>query len=64
VMLAMVMRGQAKMTAGLAGDGIAEFVECLGQVAPREIAGKPHIAMTSSRTWWSLTTLGDCPSSK
>ena len=64
VMLAMFVRGQAKMTAGLAGDGIAEFVECLGQVVAREIAGKPHTAMTSSRTWCSRTTLGDCPSSK
>ena len=33
VMLAMLVGGQAKMTAGLARDGVAEFVECLGQVA-------------------------------
>ena len=35
VMLAMLLRGQAKMTTGLAGDGIAELVECLGQVVAR-----------------------------
>ncbi len=64
VMLAMLLRGQAKMTTGLTGDGIAELVEYLGQVAAREIAGKPHTAMTSSRTWCSRATLGDCPSSK
>ena len=50
MMLAMLVGGQAKMTAGLAGDGVAELVECLGQVAAREITGKPHTAMTSSRT--------------
>lgn len=35
VMLAMLLRGQAKMTTGLTGDGIAELVECLGQVVAR-----------------------------
>lgn len=40
VMLSLLIRGQAKMTARLAGDGIAELVEYLGQVATREIAGK------------------------
>ena len=64
VMLAMLVGGQAKMTAGLAGDGVAELVECLSQVAAREIAGKPHTEMIPSRTWWSRTVLGDCPSSK
>ena len=64
VMFAMIARGETKVTAGLAGDGIAELAEGLGEVASREIAGKPHTAMTSSRTWWSRTTLGDCPSSK
>ncbi len=64
MMLAMLVSGQAKMTAGLASDGVAELVEYLSQVATREIARKPHTAMTSSRTWWSRTTLGNCPSSK
>lgn len=64
VMFAMLARGEMKVTAGLAGDGIAELAEGLGEVASREIEGKPHTAMTSSRTWWSRTTLGDCPSSK
>ena len=64
VMFAILARGETKVTAGLAGDGIAELAEGLGEVVSREIAGKPHTAMTSSRTWWSRTTLGDCPSSK
>jgi hypothetical protein len=64
VMFAMLMGGQAKMATGLAGDGIAELAECLGQVASREITGKPHTAMTSSRTWCSRTTFGNFPSSK
>jgi hypothetical protein len=51
VMLALLMCGEAKMTAGLACDGIAEFVECLGEFASRQIAGKLHAAMISSRTW-------------
>ena len=56
--------GEAKMTAGLTGDGIAELAKNLGEIAPRKIAGKPHTAMTSSRTWWSRTIFGERPSSK
>ncbi len=35
----LLLRGQAKLTASFAGDGIAELVECLGQVAARKITG-------------------------
>jgi hypothetical protein len=40
VMFAMLARGETKVTAGLAGDGIAELAEGLGEVASREIAGE------------------------
>ncbi len=50
MMFAMLMGGQAKMTAGLTGDGIAELAEGQGEVASREVAGKSHAAMISSRT--------------
>lgn len=60
----MLVRGKANMTAGLTGDRIAELAEGLGEVVSREVAGEPHTAMIPSRTWWSRTTLGNCPSSK
>jgi len=50
MVFAMIEGGEAKMTARLASDRIAELTKYLGEVASREIAGKPHTAMTSSRT--------------
>lgn len=64
VMLAVLLRCHAKMAAGLASDVIAEFVKGLGKIASREIAGQPHTAMTSSRTWCRRTTRGAIPSWK
>jgi hypothetical protein len=64
VVLAMVKCGEAEMAAGLASDGITELAKNLGEIVSRQIAGKSHTAMTSSRTWWRRTTLGPFPSSK
>jgi hypothetical protein len=52
------------VTAALARDRIAEFAKKFDEIASREITGKPHTAMTSSRTWWRRTTFGARPSSK
>lgn len=51
MMLTMLMRGESKMTACLAGNRVAELVKGLSEIAPGQIAGKPHTAITSSRTW-------------
>ena len=64
VMFPMFSCGEAEMATSLASDAIAELAESLREVASREVAGKPHTAITSSRTWCSLTTLGCFPSSK
>jgi hypothetical protein len=50
MMLAVLVSGESKMAAGLASDCVAELVESLSEIASRQIAGKPHTAMTSSRT--------------
>lgn len=50
MMLAVLVSGKSKVAAGLASDRITECAENLGEVASRQIAGKPHTAMTSSRT--------------
>jgi hypothetical protein len=39
------------MATGLAGNYVTELAKRLSEVASRQIAGKPHTAMTSSRTW-------------
>lgn len=64
VVLAMLERREAEMATGLASDGITELAKCLGEIVSRQIAGEPHTAMTSSRTWWRRTTFGPVPSSK
>lgn len=51
VVLAMLIGGESKVTAGLAGDRIAKLAKGLSEIAPGQIAGKPHTAITSSRTW-------------
>jgi len=51
MMLAMLVGGEPKVTAGLAGNRVAEFAKSLSEIAPGQIAGKPHTAITSSRTW-------------
>ena len=51
VMFAMLVGSQAKMAAGLASDGVAELSKSLSKITSRQIAGKPHTAITSSRTW-------------
>ena len=50
MMLALLVGGESKMAAGLASDPVAELAKSLSEIAPRQIAGKPHTAMTSSRT--------------
>jgi hypothetical protein len=64
VMFAVLVSGQSEVTAALARDRIAEFAKKFDEIASREITGKPHTAMTSSRTWWRRTTFGARPSSK
>ena len=51
VMLTMLLCGESEMTASLAADGITELAKSLSEIASRQIAGKPHTAMTSSWTW-------------
>lgn len=50
VVLAMLKRGEAEMATSLASDGITELAKDLGKIVSRQIAGKSHTAMTSSRT--------------
>ena len=50
MMLAVLVGGESKMAAGLASDQVAELAKSLSEIASRQIAGKPHRAMTSSRT--------------
>jgi len=50
MMLALLVGGESKMAAGLASDRVAELVKGLSEIASRQIAGKPHTAMTSSLT--------------
>lgn len=58
VMFPAFFRGQAEMAAGLAGDTITERPERFREILPREITRKPQMAITSSRTKCSRTTLG------
>jgi hypothetical protein len=39
------------MAAGLAGYRITELAKSVREITSRQIAGKPHTAITSSRTW-------------
>lgn len=64
MMLAMLSGRKPKMATRLAIDRIAKLSKHLGKIASRQIPGKPHTAITSSRTWWRRTTLGALPSSK
>jgi hypothetical protein len=50
MMLAMVLRRHPQMAAGLAGHSVSEHLKSLCELLPRDITGKPHTAMTSSRT--------------
>jgi hypothetical protein len=51
MMLAVLMGRKAEMAAGLVSDGISELAKILREITSRQIAGKPHTAITSSRTW-------------
>lgn len=51
MMLAVLVSREAKMAAGLAGDHLPKLAKRLSEIAFRQIAEKPHTAMTSSRTW-------------
>lgn len=50
VMLAMLECGESEVTAGLTGDRVTELAKGLIEIASGQIAGKPHTAITSSRT--------------
>lgn len=58
MMLPMLMGGESEVTSGLTGDRVTELTKGLGEIASGQIAGKPHTAMTSSRTWYRRTTFG------
>ena len=62
VVLAVLVGSESKVAAGLASDGVPELAKKLREIASRQIAGKPHTAITSSRTWWRRTTFGAFPS--
>ena len=51
VVLAVLVGSQAQVAAGLASDGVAKRSKNLSEITSRQIAGKPHTAITSSRTW-------------
>jgi len=51
MVLTVLKRGEAEVAPVLASDGITELPKDVGEIASRQIAGKPHTAMTSSRTW-------------
>jgi hypothetical protein len=51
MLFAVLVRREAKMAAGLAGYTITELPKRLSEIAYRQITGKPHTAITSSRTW-------------
>ena len=50
MMLAMLIGSQSKVTTGLAGHRVAELAKSLSEITSGQIAGKPHTAITSSRT--------------
>lgn len=50
MVLAMLKRGETKMATGLASDRVTELSKGLSEIVSRQISGKPHTAMTSSRT--------------
>jgi len=50
VMLPVLVRSEPKMAAGLASDGVTKLMKDLSEIASRQITGKPHTAMISSRT--------------
>jgi len=50
MVLAMLKRCEAEMAAGLASNRIIELAKGLDEIISRQISGKSHTAMTSSRT--------------
>ena len=58
VVLTVPLRGQADVAAGLVADLISQPSQSAGQSAARNVAGKSHRAITSSRTWCKRTIFG------
>ena len=50
VMLASLQRSQAKVAAGLTSDPVAKQSQGMGKIRSRDVAGKSHTLITSSRT--------------
>jgi hypothetical protein len=50
VVFAVLLSGQAQVAAGLTSDLIAKLAEGVREIVPRKVTGKPHTAITSSRT--------------
>jgi len=64
VVLPSLMRRQAQVASGLAGDSVAAGLQGLGEGVAREVTGESHAVMTSSFTKCSRMTCGAMPSSK
>ena len=50
MMLVLLIGDESKMATGLASDRVTELAKSLREVIPRQMVGKPHTAITSSRT--------------
>ena len=50
VVLVVLVRGQTKMASGLPSDRLADLLQRVGELPPRDITRQPHAAMISSRT--------------
>ena len=51
MMFAVLVRREAKIATGSAGYRITKLAKRVSEIASRQITGKPHTAITSSRTW-------------
>jgi hypothetical protein len=63
VVLTTFERDQSEVATGLASDPVAEIIECLREIVPRDVPRQPQALMISSRMKWSRTTLGTSHSS-
>jgi hypothetical protein len=63
VVLTTFERDQCEVATGLASDPVAEIIECLREIVPRDVPRQPQALMISSRMKWSRTTLGTSHSS-
>jgi hypothetical protein len=55
---------QSEVASSLASDAVTEEGKSSCELVTGDIARELHTVKTSSRTWWSRSTLGVFPSSK